>query len=58
MMTRDEISDLRALMEAVVEREKELLLAKECAGWARNELLQFLYKHEEVNINNKAVVRA
>ena len=57
-MTRDEISDLRALMEAVVELEKELLLAKECVRLARNELLQFLYKHEEVNINNKAVVRA
>lgn len=57
-MTRDEISDLRALMETVVEREKELLLAKECVRLAWNELLQFLYKHEEVNINNKAVVRA
>jgi hypothetical protein len=45
-------------METVVEREKELLLAKECVRLAWNELLQFLYKHEEVNINNKAVVRA
>lgn len=46
-MTKDQISDLKSLIDSVVEREKSLVNAKDAASDAHRLLDTFLFKQTE-----------